>query len=194
MVAKRRLDFSKVTDMPVTKRVKILERKVRAQRPEMKHQTFGNSGNIVSGAGAFIDITAIQQGDNESQRSGNYIRVWRVEVRGNCSNNLDQFVLQSHNATIPTIANFSGLSGSMINDQDLNTQYTEWKHYTNNNQQAGDVNSFKYIVKFSKGLTVKYNGSTSATCVDNRLIWAIVNRSGVTRPMNATCRVWFTDA
>lgn len=193
MVAKRRLDFSKVTDMPVSKRVKRLEAKVKAQRPEMR--TLIISINVSPTAGTLgtpINLTSLLQGDGVANRSGTRIKVWRVEIRGFSHAALDNYLIQLHGTTIPVLGTFSGGTGSFIASSENNTRFTEWLHHPTK-VDDNVIDRFKMTQKFPRGITVKYDGNTAAP-VDNGLYFCVLNRSGTTRTVDATCCIWFTDA
>lgn len=201
MVAKRALDFSKVTDMSVSKRLKKVERQVRLNRPEMKSITFSASGNVpaqVSGPPVVNGIlqtlaTNISQGDAVNQRLGDKVRVWRIEVRGAQRTGLDTYILQNHGNN-----SFSGQStgqylGAFLLDSISNNVFTEWQHIQIPNEDDGSFGRFKRVQKFRNGMIVRYSGSV-ATPVDNGLIVATVNTTNTALAATYSMRVWFTDA
>lgn len=193
MVAKRRLDFSKVSDMPTTKRIRRLEAKVRASRPEMR--TFITPYSITAGAGAAsisVGLLNITQGDNVNNRNGTRLKVWRIEIRGTGRAAARLHLLQQHGTATPVYASYSG--DYLISDLN-NTRFTEWAtvpSYTN----AGTPNSSEVSYNVSrklKGMVVKYDGS-SATPVENGLLLQLVNNSTSSETHTGTVCVWFTDA
>lgn len=205
MGAKRALDFSKVSDMPyqsVSKRLKRVERIARHSKPEMKHVTYNLSSTVTAGTFNVLGLTGIANGDLVTNRTGDRIRVWRVEIRGLASGALDQYIVQAHGSTAPALGNFSNsgggsptfLSGAVIEDEYLNTRFTEWKHYRNlyaNN--ASNADSCKIVLRFKNGIIVKYQG-TNTPPVDNGLWYCIGNGTSVDYTTRLIARVWYTDA
>lgn len=193
MVAKRRLDFSRVTDMPTTKRIRRLEAKVRANRPEMR--TFLTPFSITAASGAAsitVGLTNITQGDNVNNRNGTRIKVWRVEVRGLGATAARLHLIQQHGSSTPVYASYTG---DFLNSDVNNTRFTEWATHPSTSNPGNSLSidgNFKFSRKF-KGMVVKYDGST-ATPVENGLLLQLVNNSGSSETYTGTVCVWFTDA
>lgn len=177
----------------ITKRLRMVERSTRLNRPEMKHKTFSITGTITAGTVNVGALTDIAQGDTIAERSGDRIRVWRVEIRGMAEGGVDNHLLQQHNTSLPTIADYTSAEGSMLLDSSTNTRFTEWKYFKGywNGPSSGSV--IRVTQKFRNGMVVKYGG-TASTPVDNGLLITQVNRSGVDHEVNYTIRIYFTDA
>lgn len=191
MVAKRRLDFSKVTDLPLTKRVRKVERIVRLNRPELKTFSTGLTTLQAINSISVVKPCNIQQGSDVNERIGNKIRVWRIEVRGNSDNRLDNLIIRKTTSTDPVIGDFRTPAGSYVLDE-KRTQFVELVH-----KQSNDTNSnatFKMSYKFRGGLLVSYNGPNGTDGIDNEVIWVVVNRSSVACVSTCSVRIWYTDA
>lgn len=173
----------------MAKRLRRVEQMALSNRHEMKNKAYGLNGAVAAGTLTNVQLTGIARGDAVNERIGNAIKVWRIEVRGQCVDELDQFILQGHDTTGPSATDFTPNIGAMIVDNQLNSYFTEWRHYQN--VQGGA--SFKFVVKFKKGITVKYGGATVNDCSENLLHWSVLNRDTTGRAINATCRVWYTD-
>lgn len=175
-----------------TTKFKRLERRVNALKPEMKHATFTLS-SVLTTANPFAaaNLTEISQGDAVNRRTGNRIKVWRIEVRGLCSSELDTWVVQSHQGIAPIVTQFTSGFGSMITDDDLNSKLTEWRHYRNLNESANFA-PYKLVVRFKTGINVKYDGITT-TPGDNGLYWVAFNPGTTDRNIDLTARIWYTD-
>lgn len=183
-------------DMPVQKRLKRVEAQVKKNRPEMKMFTSAFNALVPpSGGGANLlvgNITGIAQGDSVDQRSGNKVKIWRVEIRGTVSNEIDTYLLQSHVPAAPTNANFDteGIPASFVTALSANVNFTEWAY-----RQSRDTtdNQLRIIRKF-KGMELSFPG-TATTASRNNLY--VVFRNPTTTADNSAsgwCRVWFTDA
>lgn len=194
MVAKRRLDFSKVTDAPMSKRLKRMEYQVYRNRPEMKTATVALTGNITAGALSLMQPCRLGTGTTPAQRIGDKIRLYRIEVRGTGDNRFDQYIIQKKTTTDPTIASFTTASGAYIFDSLNTNQFTEWLHYRNIAAGPNSFSGVKYQKRFKGGIVVKYNGSAATNVVDNEIIVAVVNRSSSSLAYDCTCRIWYTDA
>lgn len=197
MVAKRRLDFSKVTDsntQQIAKRLRYVERQTRLNRPEMKHITHTLNGTVTNGTVNVTGITNIAQGDTIAERSGDRIRVWRIEIRGLSPPNIDNYLIQQHTTTLPTITDFGSTVGAFTLDSVTNTKFTEWKHFTHNGGVSGLVpGRFRSYQRFKNGIIVKYGG-TGTQPVDNGLVVCNLNRTTTDVAVQFSIRVYFTDA
>lgn len=193
MPVRRKLDFSSVSDMPVAKRVKRLERTVAQRKPEMKHITFDLTATIAANNLSVLNLCQISQGDLINNRSADRIKVYRIEIRGLASNSLDLYILQAHGPAPPVLANFNGSVGAYILDSQTNSKWTEWKHYRNLYASGTGSEPIKMVQRFSSGITVKYEG-TSTTPADNGLYFVALNRLSTEQDTYMTARVWYTDA
>lgn len=182
-------------DMPVQKRLKRVEAQVRKNRPEMKMYTnyFNGAVNVTGGGNNLmvVNLTAIAQGDLVADRTANKIRVWRVEVRGSCDDEIDAYILQAHSGATPTNAIFDTetIPGSFITGDKSNVTHTEWSF--RQGRETTD-NKLRMIRKF-KGMEVSYQG-TSLTATRNNLYLVFRNPTLSTLTVHGYTRVWFTDA
>lgn len=178
------------------KRLKYLETAVKRNRPEMQFKTTHLNtavGVISTGIPGFVteSLTPVAQGNGKTTRSGNKIRVWRVEVRGFLSPQLNLSLIQSHGPNTPVVGSFTGRY--LMNDL-TNTRFTEWKYYNNMNasDEANDYSPCRFVQKFSKGMIVKFPGS-SIYPDDNGLHLCCNNFSADIGTVDVSIRVWFTD-
>lgn len=185
------------TEMSLPTRLARLERKVANEKPEMKCRTHIWNGSVATGNLINFDITDIAQGDRKQNRSGNKIKIWRVEVRGATDPELETYLIQKHAVTEPVFADFTGQKGGMIVSDKLNTIYTEWRyHYPRpyDVNTLGQMIPFKIIQKF-KGMECGYDGFLTAA-YHNGLIVTMRNPASLgatARSYDFTVRVWFTD-
>lgn len=185
------------SNAPIAKRVKRLERVARASRPEMKTATFSINTTVpalAAGVKGFIasDITTITQGDTINQRSGNRVKLWRVEVRGITAVTLDGYLLQKHVPDLPVEADLVNDSfAPYLIESANNIRYTEWAHVQGLYTDADKLTRFKVVRNF-KGMEVKYAGSTS-TPSENGVCLVFSNSSTGTGYINCSIRIWFTD-
>lgn len=176
---------------PLAKKVKILERQVRASRPEMRTKTWSLSGTITAGTVSVTNITAIDQGDGVDERSGDRLRLHRVEVRGVADSDLDIYLIQQHGPNAPALANFTSTNGAYILDSDNNNQFTEWVHYRNIHS-VGSEDPVKFSKRFH-GMIVKFNGSAGSNDVQNGVVLCVLNRNAADSTARLSIRIWFTD-
>jgi len=185
------------SNAPIAKRVKRLERVARQQRPEMKTITSTFQANIAAKVGTtkgFLQsqLLAITQGDAINQRSGNRVKVWRVEVRGIMATRLDGYLLQMHGNVEPAVTDFiNNAYGSYLIESSNNTTLTEWANFSSLYIESDGNARFKISRNF-KGMEVKYSGSTSNP-VENGISLAFVNNFTATLPIDCSIRVWYTD-
>lgn len=193
MTTKRKMaDYFLAEQQQPIKKFRRLERRVNALKPEMKHETFSIVTTLTSASPfAIANLTQISQGDAVSRRTGNKIKVWRIEIRGLCSSVIDSWVVQTHNSDAPVAAQFTAGFGSFVTDDDLNTKITEWRHYRNLNETANDA-GYKLIVRFKTGINVHYDGITT-TPASNGLYWVGYNAGASDRNVQLQARVWYTD-
>lgn len=192
-MAVKRVLFPKTNDggPPLAKRIKVLEAKVKANRPEMRTKTYSLSGSIATGTLSVTQLTDIAQGDGVDNRSGDRIKLHRVEVRGVADSDLDLYIIQQHGPTAPVLANFTSTNGAFILDSDNNNTFTEWVHYRNI-YSVGDEDPVKFSKKFN-GMSIKYNGTAGSNMVQNGICFCVLNRNSVSSTVKVSIRVWFTD-
>lgn len=177
-------------------KVRRLERQIKAARPEMQSKTVTFSAAVPARSGATsgitqADLTNINHGDGISERSGNRIRVWRIEIRGIMSPDLDGHIIQKHGTTALDGDKFNAQIGGFLTDAVQNTEFTQWKHFTTYQTNSGENIRFRAVQKF-RGLQVKYVNTTGAP-VDNGLLVAFTNYNTTSKNVNCTMRIWYTN-
>lgn len=181
-------------EMPVQKRLKRVEAQVKRNRPEMKMSTtlFSGAVPITGGTNNLLvaNITQIAHGDFVSQRAGNKVRVWRVEVRGTCPPEIDAYLLQAHNGVAPTNSSFNTetIAASFVDSSKSNVTHTEWAF----RQSRDDSDNKIRIVRKFKGMELSYDGA-SITATRNNLYLVFRNPTTSTLVVSGYTRVWFTD-
>ena len=175
----------------LTKRVARVEAQQRRQRPVMKHASFQVSNALGTNTANVKNICALATGSKVTERVGNKIKVFRVEIRGILDPGLDLYLVQAHTNDTPAISSFSVNRGPFLTPDNVNTKLTEWMHYS-----VPDINAhnFKRFVRFRNGIVVKYNGSATTNTTDNVLFVCTVNRSTSTQSVDCNIRIWYTDA
>lgn len=175
----------------IAKRLRRVERSTRANRPEMQSISFTINGTIGAGALTNAVLTNITQGNSITQRRGDEIRVWRVEVRGLADTGIDHHLIQLHTTSEPTMAIFQANPGGFILDSEANSRFTEWKHYRNYSAVGGG-DPIRFVQKF-RGMRVKYNGTTATSGISNQICYSVVNHTATTQDLQVSIRLWFTD-
>lgn len=174
----------------MAKRLKRVEYVQRRRKPEMKYHTVEYTSAVGATSAAAIDLTGISLGNDVDERTGNHIRVVRIEVRGSTGHDdIDLHLIQCHTTTVPAYANFQDVQGGGLVTNDNNTKFTEWKHM--NGHMLTDRGHM--LQRFKYGINVKYNGSLSSNCVDNRLYLVYNNHRAASTTPSLSIRVWYID-
>ena len=190
MALKRQGAIQTYHTMPLAKRLRRVERVQARRKPESKYAVFTHSGAIADMNVTTVELTAIAQGSDVSERTGNHIKLLRCDVRGDVGdNNLDYYIIQCHTTSAPGYSNFNAQQGGAISTIDNNTKFTEWKYMSG--YKMKDVGRLMH--RFKYGIKCKFNGTASSNCVDNRVFLFIKNNTGASHSPNLTVRVWFTD-
>lgn len=176
---------------PVAKRLRRVERQVRANRPEMKFTQIGSNAATATAAITAVNITAIAQGDSVNGRDGNKIKTWRCEIRGEVDPLQDVFLIQSHNGDIPVYADFLPQVGGFVQGTQCNVKFTEWAYMRPSPDQT--TNCPVRIVRKFRGMEISFSGLSTAAD-RNALYLVIKNNSGGSLNHNLSTRVWYTDA
>ena len=113
----------------VSKRLRRVESASRRNKPAMRNKRFITVATIAANSINSVELSAISDGDIVSNRQGNKIKIHRIEVRGNCHHQLDCYIIQSHTTTLPTYGNFSSNNGAFLDDEELNTKFSEWAYF-----------------------------------------------------------------
>jgi len=182
-------------NVPAAKRIRRLESQVRRNRPEMHHYTTSNAPTVPANNVSTQHLTNISQGDGINQRSGNRIRVWRIEVSGIADTaTLTHQIISSAGNDVPAISDFTVLGPPLMNDAPLASKFNVWMRIT----PAVCVTDsgqyyFKKTIKFPKGIIVYFDGSAGSNVVKNRLNFTTINTSGANVLTFISYRIWFTD-
>jgi len=180
---------------PAAKRIRRLESQVRRNRPEMHHYTTSTAPTMLANNLNNFHLSNISQGDGINQRSGNRIRIWRIEMSGiSDSNTTTHQLIQASGNDVPAISDFTVLGPPLMNDGPLGTKFNVWMRIT---PAVANVDSsqtfFKKTVKFPKGIIVHYDGGAGSNVVRNRMEFTSINTSGASVACYLSFRVWFTD-
>lgn len=178
---------------PMAKRMRYVEKQVYRNRAEMQTATLSTSGTVGVASRILIKpCSNIISGTGVSERKGDKIRVYRIEVRGCLDQNLDAYIILKKAATDPDASTFGGAKGAYLLDSENTNRYTEYVH--KRSSQVGSQAPFKMSKSFKGGVLVSYNGSgVNATC-NNEPIALLLNTTGTAYSCDVSCRVWYTDA
>lgn len=203
MGMKRTITLEASDAAALVKRVKRVERRSALNKPEMKTKTIELNAWPSAGGTAIpvntvnlLQPCQIAEGTGSTDRIGDKIRVWRIEVRGLADIGLDHYIIQNHTTSNPGISSFGGEAGAYLLDSENNKRFTEWVHYRNyyTGTASTDIVNVKFSQKWKNGIIVKYNGSASTSAVDNVVNYVILNRTGGSRSASVSLRMWYTDA
>lgn len=178
-------------DVALRKKVRSIERQMYRQRPEMLTATVSISGTVAANAVTNLKPCQLAEGTGVAERLGDKIRVYRIEVRGQCSTNADVYLIQKKSTSDPTAASFGSTKGGYLLDSLNTNQFTEWRHYRNPNVFSGG-GAIKFSKSFRGGHVVKYNGSAGTNVVADELIVSILNRDTTTSAVDLAVRIWYT--
>lgn len=187
----------------IAKKLKTLERKVRANEPELKvHYDSGNSSilpNVLIGE----FLTEIAQGTTDSTRIGTRIKVQSIEIRGYSAMPMDIYMVKTvDDKDAPGLSDFnSGLAGAFGNHTKLKTiLQSNAGNLGCNRVSDTTTNVFPFLLKkkWPNGLVVEFDAATGAygDCVRNSLWFIAMNQmvgSG-TQPIYFNIKTEFTDA
>jgi len=177
--------------MSLARRVRAVEAQTRMNRPEMKCFTSAYDQDITNASSGVMRPCYIAQGDGVDERTGNKIRVFRIDVRGTIHSNIEPFLIQCKTDNIPSYST-DYANGYIVEDKNT-TEFTEWLKFINMSVTGADT-PCRFSKRFKGGLVVKYNGTTGADYCDNHLVIWLVNPTGTTQSVNLNCRIWYTDA
>jgi len=178
-------------------RVKRVEAKVAAQRPETKVYTTSIGSSVTSLAAGGIEVFElgdIVEGTGFNERVGNKIRVHKVECSGTGGTRLGVFLLKSKLAVDPTATDFTDGNCPIVVANQLNNVYVELYSHVNRNWGITDSGAIKFSRKWKAGIPVSYEDPTTASCTHNNLYVVMVNKTVSTLPAFLNVRVWYTDA
>lgn len=191
MGALKRTVTMEPSDAPVSKRLKRVERQVKAQRPEMKTYQITHSTGATAASVRTVPIADVPQGDGVYQRVGQKIKIWRVDIRGVADPLQDIHLIQAHTGATPAYAEYRGSNGAFLYYNVMNSKFTEWGHVNPVPHQTTSV-PFRITRKF-RGMEVTFDDSSS-TALRNSLFLTFLNHTGSTLNHNCNVTVWFTDS
>jgi hypothetical protein len=179
----------------IVKRVYALERKAQRNKAEVKYLDT-NLDNVLtpvtSGGFVYFYLTDIAQGALKGQRIGDEVRILKVEIRGQASNpGLDLFLCKNKTgAAIATSMFALGSSGTFLEPNDFTTYHHELTGLKSSN------NCFSFVKSWGTGLKNSYHLPDATSLQTNRLMFVMKcsSNSGTGGSVNASCRLWYTDA
>lgn len=176
----------------IPSRVSRLERVQAQRKPELKHTTAQVNTAVAFNSIQVTHITGISEGTSAFQRTGDEIRIKRIEVRGNTANQqLEVYLLSQHDGSIqPIYSDFTPTIGGMLVDTVYNNTFTEWEHSLNRFGANGNFHINKF---FKYPPKVHFVGSTATSTNRNRFYIVVKNDSGASVNVEYTARIWFTD-
>jgi len=178
---------------PSAKRMRYIEKQVYRNRPEMQTTTISVSGGVAAASRLLLKpCSNIISGTGVSERKGDKIRVYRIEVRGCLDQNLDAYIIQKKGAADPAVATFGGAKGAYLLDSENGNRYVEWIH--KRSSQVGTQAPFKMSKSFKGGILVSYNSAGLNATVNNEPVAVILNTTGTAYDADLSVRLWYTDA
>lgn len=180
-------------DLPIAKRLRRVERQAYRNRAEMQTVTVSLTATVGGASRVLLKpCSTLIAGAGVSERKGDKIRVFRIEVRGTMDQNLDGYILSKKTASDPTNVMFGGAKGAYLLDSENTNRFTEWIH--KRSSQIGSTAPFKMSKSFKGGMLVSFNGAGTNATVNNEPIAVILNTTGTAYNTDVSCRVWYTDA
>lgn len=198
---KRTAHIAGLNAQNIAKRLRYVEQQSYRNRPEMRTVTLSlNAATSTGGTAMPADTISVGRpcqiaaGTAVNNRSGDRIRVYRMEIRGTCDAPVDHYIIQCKTSDVPTKDTFTQTYGSYILDSENTNRFTEWKHYRNPNANSnGDP--VKFSMSWKGGIVVKYTGTGSTAVADNELIYCALNRQTASvANCGVSIRMWYTDA
>lgn len=179
-------------------RVKRVEAKVAAQKPETKVYTavdFIPAGGTLGGNSvAYFELGDIVEGTGFNERIGNKIRVHKVEVRGLAGTMVGVVLLKSKLAVAPAIADFEGDVVPFIVGNQLGNVYVPLHEHIANKESSALISLIQFSKTFKAGIPVSYEDPTTGSCSHNNMYVVAVNHQTLPATVQLTARVWYTDA
>jgi len=179
-------------------RVKRVEAKVAAQRPETKVYTttvgLSSGSGIAAGGIYFAELGGIIEGSGFDERIGNKIRVHKIECDGFAHGRLGVFLLKSKLAVDPTAADFTATAPPLLVGEQLGNVYTELYSHVSRGFEYHETGCTKFSRKWKAGIPVSFEDPTTGSCSHNNLYVVLVNKHGSsTFDGFLNVRVWYTD-
>lgn len=170
--------------------IKKLSRQVRLNRGELKRQTFSGVATVTNGTRSAVQLTSIAQGDSDSSRDGNQIRIVGYSIRAHSADkNTDMYITLSPSGQDIDYTDFHAVIGGHVK-RTSNTDFKELHYLHNYFSGLGAVTVNR---RFRRPLFVRYNGTGSENCVMNKLEFVIKNNTGATDTIDYSIIVYYRD-
>lgn len=190
----RRALFPVAKSYSTKARLARVERMARANRPEMKSLEFDINGSVTSATVSNTNLVNIGLGDADGNRTGNTIKVWRIEIRGLTHKKLDHYLLLSPGKHTPLYSDFGTTYGAFVtsNSEDI---IRELRHFRNFYADDVQTNSapLKISYRFKNGLLVHFSGTSAGDAAVNKLWFSVLNQDATAFSCDVSAKVWFTD-
>jgi len=199
---KRNLPGSMMQPKTIAKKLKVLERKVRANTPEVKVHYDSANGTIGPNVLVGEFLTEIAQGTDAGNRIGTRIKVQSVEVRGYATKPIDIYLCKTvDDKDGPLLADFSsGLAGAMGFHEKLHTYIQSTAgNLTSSTDTPQTCHNFLVKKKFPNGLIVEFDNTSGGygDCTRNSLWFIAINQivgSSAAEKVYFNIKVEYTDA
>lgn len=172
------------------KRLRYLERAVKYNRPELQHHTETKTPTITTASVDVTHLTGITHGDTVFERTGNQIKIHKIEIWGKTGNiHTDCYLLlgTSFNET-PAYGDFEAAIGGMVKTAVSREFKTLWHEIARES-----TSNFRIVRNFKKPIVVDYNGSTANDAARNCIWFVIKNDVGASVNASFCARVYYTD-
>lgn len=170
-----------------------LERRVRKQTAEVKYCDT-NLSNVATptpaGTATHFYVSDIPQGHSKGERVGDKIRILKAEIRGVSSNpGCDLFLCKNKTgAPLDSSMFATSSSGTFLEPNNFVTY-----HHELTGLRSPSL-TFSFVKSFGTGLVNSYNLPDATSLQSNRLMFTLKNPYSTPVWVNATCRLYYTDA
>lgn len=178
----------------ILSKVVSLEKRLSKNKAEVKiHDVILDSGgsSITGGGWNAFFLSDIAQGTSAGQRIGDKIRILKVEVRGLVNAvGMDLFLFRNKSGAPMDTSMFSSMTncGAFLKPNAFQVYHYELVGGKNN------APTFVISKSFGTGLVNSYNTVDATSLQTNRLIFLVKNPFAGLGLVNATARVYYTDA
>jgi len=180
------------------KRIKKIQKTVRAITPEV-NTTYFNSGGVVSNGQTVYHTCGVKQGDALTDRNGDKIRILSIEIRGQTDAPMDVYLVRSKRKDAIATTDFNVLNSP-------GHYYLTSKGHTYKQSLSNNLNNWpvaltplepwcNFLLKhdFPGGLIMEFDGANIGDVSKNFLRFMISNSTGDVHGFGYNIKMTFVD-
>lgn len=173
------------------RQINSMKMQIRGNKPEIKvRQLVAAPSSVAVGTAVEVDLTAIQQGDDSTNRSGRRINIKGFSIHTHPENRgIDIYLIKSGSGIAPTYASFQPVRQGHLTDE-THHDFKIVKYL----KPLYNTNYTRFVKRFKAPQYVYYQTAANNTGYKNTWHLVFKNDTNVAADIEYSVNVYYTDA